>query len=203
MTVKLSFLITLTCLLIPYAPTSSLATVSISNGTITQPAQSQISDKAAKYLEKIFALYDQIFSSCGKAEDITRQDTPCNFFAAQVLETVYGLRDFVRKRSASEVRFLTAKEINIYLAESTITDELWKITSKEEAVTQANAGRPVVATTEKHVAVVIPGNSKSPQVVSMFHYDPARGKSPFRCMPCSAEKAFYGGESPKFYYRAR
>lgn len=185
----------------------------IKNGKVDRSQEMSCGMEIAAHspqLKKIYDLYDQIYNSCGKDEDLIRERTPCNFFAARVLKEVYGVKDF---QIYSDM-YMTADRMNQYLESDSSLESIggvryhWRKVSGEEAIIQANVGRPVVASTKGHVAVVIPGafqfvdrwKDYAPQVVSMFLDDPQKGKSQFRCMPCTANQAF-AGNAPSYYVR--
>jgi hypothetical protein len=126
------------------------------------------------------------FKVC-KSSDPANDSSPCNRFAGQALEKVYGVSDF--KNGSG---YLSANGIVAYLVvNSPPWKEVGRASSQEAlgiAQKNANEGSPVVAVrpgpgkTSGHVALVIPGKStwsaswnlSVPNSASFFHNDPKR-----------------------------
>jgi hypothetical protein len=157
--------------------------------------------KQAEFMKKVELLYDEIYSSSGIAENVVREESPCNYFVCIALERLFKVKDFTKINTLRQVRYLTAKEILQFVQTENLAGGNWKMTDSNGAIVWANLLHPVIAVSAKHVALVIPSGNNEVKVVTMYQYDPGNGKSTYRCMPCAASKSFSGGPSPSYYYR--
>jgi hypothetical protein len=150
--------------------------------------------------------YASAFSSCSQTSgQVLVTQTPCNYFAGMALSSIWGYNDFKTKSG-----YMTAAQINNFLNASSLTDRTWQRIDSDYASVWANSGLPVIASTNKHVAVVVPGSFTysyrlqefSPSVYSMFINDVPNNKAPIRCMPCYADGAFFP-DRPQYFLRTR
>jgi hypothetical protein len=159
---------------------------------------------------RIQNLLEGIYGACGKGlatskgaiEDrleFIRKQTPCSAYAAYVMRDVYGVTDFFNRQGGD---WMSARAIydNLRLSPS------WASVSGGEAIAAANAGKPVLASTEQHVSVVIPGTyvyhhkwkDFAPVISSMNANDP----DPWRCLPyCYAYTMFK--VAPTYWVRTK
>jgi hypothetical protein len=107
--------------------------------------------------------------------------SPCNYFLGRALMRVYGVNDF----STGADTYMRAAAIAAYVADSDKWTRLGEATDQSalrSAQGYANLGKPVIAVTSSHVALVIPGdlvmsgnwNLKAPNSASFFIDEPAK-----------------------------
>jgi hypothetical protein len=158
------------------------------------------------HLKKIYELMGRINNSCGEQKGqygVIREQSPCNYFAALVINEIFGIPAF---RRSSGSPYYSASEIydKLYYQDASVMG--WVKVGPDDAILKANVGYPVIGVTKGHIAVVVPGayqysdswKESSPQVVAMSLGDEAKGKSPLRCMPCLSSKTFTS--KPTYYY---